>query len=110
MVTFDEFAKLDIRVGKVLNVEDHEKARKPMYKLTIDFGPEIGQRQIIAGLKASYSKDELMNKKVVCIVNLDPKVIAGTESQGMVLAAGENADAISLLTVDRDIEQGNRVR
>ena len=67
MVTYDEFAKLDIRVGKILNVEDHEQARKPMYKLTIDFGAEIGQRQIIAGIKASYSRDELMDKKVVCI-------------------------------------------
>ena len=110
MATFDEFAKLDIRVGKVLGVEDHEAARKPMYKLTIDFGQEIGQRLIIAGIKPWYPKEELINKKVVCIVNLDPKAIAGIESHGMVLAADDNADMVTLLTVDRDIAEGSKVR
>ena len=110
MATFDEFAKLDIRVGKVLNVEDHEKARKPIYKLTIDFGPEIGQRMIIAGIKPWYQKEELINRKVVCIVNLEPKTIAGIESQGMALAAEDSTGTISLLSVDRDLLQGSRVR
>ncbi len=110
MVTFEEFAKLDIRVGKILQIEDHEKARKPMYKLLIDFGQEIGQRTIIAGIKARYPKEELKDKKVVCIVNLDPKVIAGEESYGMVLAAGDDMETLSLLTVDKDIQEGSRVR
>ncbi len=56
MVSIDTFSSLDIRVGKVLSVEEHEKARKPMYKLSIDFGSEIGIRTIIAGVKSDYSK------------------------------------------------------
>jgi methionyl-tRNA synthetase len=109
MVTFDEFAKLDIRVGKILNVEDHEQARKPMYRLTIDFGPEIGQRTIIAGIKPWYPREELINRKVVCVVNLDPKSIAGVESHGMVLAA-DDSENVTLLTIDKDVKEGSRVR
>ncbi len=109
MASFEDFSKLDLRVGRITGVEDHEGARKPMYKLTVDFGAEIGARTIVAGIKSSYSKEELMNKKVVCIVNLDPKAIAGIESQGMVLAAGEDAERISLMTVDREIETGSKI-
>jgi tRNA-binding protein len=109
MVLFEDFAKLDLRVGEITLVEDHDGARKPMYKLTVNFGAEIGTRTIVAGIKASYSKEELTNKKVVCIVNLDPKTIAGIESQGMLLAAGEDAERISLVTIDRDAEAGSRI-
>ncbi len=109
MASINDFAQLDIRIGKVLGVEDHPTARKPMFKLTIDFGPEVGQRTIVAGIKARYSMEELVGKKVVCIVNLDPKQIAGIESQGMLLAAGE-MDNLSILVPDRDIEQGARIR
>ncbi len=110
MVSLEEFAKLDIRVGRIVAVEDHEKARKPMYKLTIDFGPEMGQRTVIAGIKDRYEKEELMNKKIACVVNLDPKKIAGVESQGMILAAEDELGTLSLLTADRDIKEGSRVR
>lgn len=109
MVGIDVFSTLDIRVGRIVEIQDHEQARKPMYKLTIDFGGEIGRRNIVAGIKASYTKEELQDKKIVCIVNLDPKTIAGAESHGMLLAAGENADAISILIPDRDIEIGSRI-
>lgn len=108
MVSFDIFSQLDIRIGKVVNVEDHEKARKPMYLLTVDFGGEIGRRTIVAGIRAFYSKEELSGRKVVCVVNLDPKEIAGVQSQGMVLAAGED-DSVSLLSADRDMAEGTRV-
>ena len=110
MVSFEEFARLDIRVGRVMGVEDHEQARKPMYKLTVDFGAEIGQRIIVAGIKPWYSKEELLNRKTVCIINLDPKTIAGVESQAMVLAADDGADNVTLLTVDKEIKEGSKVR
>lgn len=103
-----EFAALDLRVGRIIAVEDHERSRKPMYKLTVDLGQEIGMREIVAGIKTHYSKEELMNKKIVCIVNLDPKVIAGTESWGMLLAAGEE-DRIAILVPDKDILEGSKI-
>lgn len=109
MVGIDTFAQLDIRVGKIISVEDHAAARKPMYKLTVDLGPEIGMRTIIAGVKAKYSAEELQGKLVVCIVNLDPKQIAGIESQGMMLAAGE-IENLAILTPDKEIELGAKVR
>ncbi len=108
MVSIDSFFSIDIRVGRIVSVDDHEKARKPMYKLMVDLGPEIGIRKIIAGIRDKYTKEELINKKIVCIVNLDPKVIAGEESQGMVLAAGET-DRVALLVPDKDMPEGSKI-
>ncbi len=110
MVTFDEFARLEIRVGRIVSADDHEQARKPMYRLTVDLGPEVGKRTIVAGIKAWYAKEELVGKEVACIVNLDPKTIAGVESRGMLLAAGDGVEALSLLTVDRQVSEGSMVR
>ena len=109
MVSILDFNNFDIRVGKILTAEVHEAARKPMYKLTIDLGPEIGVRNIVAGIAVQYTKEELIGMLVVCIVNLDPKIIAGAESQGMILAAGDE-EKISILTPIREIAVGSRVR
>lgn len=108
MVSIEDFAKLDIRVGRVVNVEDIERARKPVYKLTVDLGSELGHRTIVAGIKEKYSKEDLMDKRIVCIVNLEPKMVAGVESQGMILAAGE-IENVSMLVPDREIEEGARI-
>ena len=91
-----------------MSVEEHPAARKPMYKLTLDFGPEIGIRTIVAGIKSDYEAHDLLNKKIVAIVNLDPKMIAGIESQGMILAAGETGK-IAILVPDKDIEEGAKI-
>ncbi|MCL4364718.1 MAG: tRNA-binding protein [Candidatus Marsarchaeota archaeon] len=107
MVGIDTFSSLDIRIGRIMNVEDHEGARKPMYKLTIFFGDEVGSRTVVAGIKDKYRKEELIDKKIACIINLDPKVIAGIESQGMILAAGE--EDVAILVPDRDMKEGSRV-
>lgn len=108
MVDIGAFSAFDIRIGRILSVEDHEKARKPMYKLALDFGSEIGIRTIVAGVKSDYSKEELVGKKIACIVNLDPKMIAGVESQGMLLAAGDTG-SIAILVPDKEVEEGSRV-
>lgn len=109
MVDIGSFLALDLRVGRIVDVEDHPGARKPMYKLVIDLGPEIGRRQIVAGIKGSYSREDLLGKSVVCIANLDPKIIAGIESQGMLLAAGESDTGISMLVPDKEMPAGSRV-
>ena len=108
MVGIDVFSQLDIRVGKIVAVEDHEKARKPMYKLTVDLGSEIGLRTIVAGIKSFYSKEELVGKKIICVVNLDPKAIAGIESHGMLLAAGETEN-VAVLVPDKDMPVGSKI-
>jgi methionine--tRNA ligase beta chain len=108
MVTIDEFKNIDIRVGKILEASVHEKARNPMYVLRIDFGGEIGERTIVAGIRDRYTKEELEGRKIACVVNLEPKSVAGVVSNGMILAA-ESGETLSLLVPDRDIEQGSRV-
>ena len=77
MASIDDFLKLDIRVGRVTYVGSVEKARKPVYKLTVDFGAEIGSRTIVAGIREHYAAEELVGKEVACIVNLEPKSVAG---------------------------------
>ncbi len=106
-VGFDTFAALDMRVAKILDVEDVPGARKPMYKLRIDVG-ELGERHIVAGIGAFYSKDELVGRKIVIVANLAPRSIAGQISQGMLLAA-EYGDEVSILQPDRDMKEGSRI-
>ncbi len=107
MVTIDEFLNVDLRVGKILEVDDLP-TRKPMYRLKIDLG-ELGIRNVAAGIKSFYAKEELMGKKVIVVANLDPKPIGEFVSEGMVLAAEENGN-ITLLTTDKDLAPGSRVR
>jgi export-related chaperone CsaA len=108
-ISLPEFSGADIRVGRILDAKDHEGAKKPMYVLSVGFGSEIGTRQIVAGIKEAYAKEELLGKKIICLVNLEPKMIAGIESEGMVLAA-ESGGVVSLLVPDKDLEEGSKVR
>jgi len=106
MVTIEDFQKLDIRVGKILQVEDAE-TKKPMYKLKVDFG-KLGVKQAIAGIKPNYSKEELLNKKFIFVVNLEPKKIGNVLSECMILAASVD-DKIIVLEPEKDIEIGAKV-
>lgn len=85
-IKFEEFLKLDLRVGEVLACEEPEWSQK-LVKLTVDLGEEIGQRTIFAGVKGLYSREELVGHKGVFVVNLEPKKMGGEESQGMMLFA-----------------------
>ena len=105
-VTFDDFKKLDLRVGEIKEVEEVEGADR-IYKLKVDIGEE---RQLIAGIKQFYSKEDLIGKKIVIIANLEPRVIRGVESHGMLFAASTpEKDKLTLVTVDREIPNGSRV-
>jgi methionine--tRNA ligase beta chain len=106
-IAFDVFASVDLRVAKIIDAEDHENARKPMYKLRLDLG-ELGTRNIIAGIKAHYSKDELIGKSIVVVANLQARKIAGLLSDGMLLAA-EDGEDISLIVPDRDFAPGSKI-
>lgn len=108
MITLEDFQKLDMRVGRIVDVKDAE-TRKPMYVLKIDFG-ELGIKQAIAGIKPYYSKEELSNKKFVFVVNLEPKKIANILSECMILAASfSDKERVVVLQPERDIEIGAKV-
>lgn len=110
IVDFSEWEKIDLRVGKIAKVEEIEGADK-LYKLTVDLGKEIGKRTVCAGIKKYYSKDELKNKKIILFVNLAPRMMRGIESQGMLLAAvNEKDDKVTLISPEKDIDVGSKVR
>lgn len=102
------FQTLDLRVGRVLRVEPNEKARKPAYKLWIDFGP-LGEKRSSAQLVDLYRPDELVGRLVVAAVNLGARVIAGFTSEVLVLGLPDEAGRVVLLAVERDVPLGGRV-
>jgi len=105
-ITFDHFKTMDLRVAQIKTCEDIEGADK-IYKLTVDIGEE---RTVVAGIKLFYTKDELIGKKVVVAVNLEPKTLRGVTSYGMLLAAStEDKSSLTLVTIDKDIPNGSKV-
>jgi methionyl-tRNA synthetase len=106
MVSFDEWSKIDLRVGKIEEVEEIEGKDK-LYKLQVSFGEE--KRQVVAGLKEFYSIDELKGKKSVFVYNLDPIKLAGLDSNAMILAAKNNEDSYKVMFVDDSVEEGTKL-
>ncbi|HZQ29696.1 MAG TPA: hypothetical protein VFA93_01290 [Patescibacteria group bacterium] len=98
-VTFEEFKKVEIKIGKVLSVEKVENADK-LLKLVVDFGPPIGQRQIVSGIAEHYSSKDLEGKKLPFIVNLEPRKFKGVESQGMLMAVSGGKPVLLLPAED----------
>src|SRR5581483_10808283 len=91
----DAFASIDIRTGTIVSVEPFPEARKPAYKLTIDFGPELGRKRSSAQLTARYTSGELAGRQIVAVVNFPPKRIAGFQSEVLVLGVpGENGETV----------------
>jgi len=106
-IGMDEFSRVEMVVGRITSVEDIPQARNPMYKLAIDFGNGV-VRQCVAGIKQYYTKEQLMGKRVVAVVNLRPKSVAGVVSECMTLAAF-NDEVVSLLAPDGDVPLGTKV-
>ncbi len=102
------FETLDLRVGRVLRVEPNAKARKPAYKLWIDFGP-LGEKRSSAQLVDLYRPEELVGRLVVAAVNLGSRMIAGFTSEVLVLGLPDEAGRVVLLAVERDVPLGGRV-
>lgn len=107
-ISFDEFAKMDIRVGRFVSVEPVEGSEK-LYKEIVDFGPEIGQRQILSGIQKFYTPEELIGKLGIFIINLSPRKMMGLESQGMLLAV-DGEDRPLLLSVADYAPLGAKIR
>lgn len=102
-ITFDDFIRVDMRVGRIVEVEQFPEARKPSYKLTIDLGP-LGTRRSSAGLKPWYTPGQLLGRQVVCVVNFPPRRVAGFPSEVLVLGAMQANGRVILLQPDRDAE------
>lgn len=106
-IPFEDFKKLDIRVGKILAAEDIPNSEK-LIRLQVDFGNE--QRQAVAGLKKVFTPDELVGKKFIFVTNLERRKMMGVESQCMILAAEDENGKIVLLQPAEDIELGSKIR
>ena len=105
-ITYDDFMKIDLRVGTCLTAQKVPGADK-LYQLTVDIGTEV--RQLVAGVAHVFPAEDLVGKRLVIVTNLEPRAVRGVESRGMILAAGEK-DPVGLVTLDRDVSNGERVR
>ncbi len=109
MATYEDFEKLDIRVGKIIEIEDFPEAKRPTYKLKIDFGPGIGIKKSCAQLPQNYSKEDLKNKLVLAVVNFPARQIGPAVSQVLTLGVpDQNGDCI-LITADKDVPLGGKL-
>ncbi len=106
--TVEDFQRIDMRVGRVVAVEDFPEARNPAWKLTIDFGAEIGVKRSSAQIP-HYTREELDGRLVIGIVNFPPRRIAGFSSEALVLGALDNEKDVALLRPDRDCRVGDRI-
>ena len=110
-ITHADFSKVDMRVGQILEALDFPEARKPAYRLKIDFGPEIGTRNSSAQLTKRYRKEELVGRKILAVVNFPPKQVANFISEVLVLGVDDSAGGIVLLATENsgDSPLGSRV-
>lgn len=108
MITFEDFQKIDIRVGKIIEVLDFKEARNPSYKIKIDFGG-LGIRNSSAQITKLYSKEDLLNRQIIAVVNFPPKRIAGFKSEVLILGVMKEDGEVILLQPEREAPLGYRI-
>jgi tRNA-binding protein len=108
-IAFDDFMKVDVRVGEVLAVDSFPEARKPAWKLTIDFGPDIGVKKSSAQITVHYTREQLLGRKVAAVVNFPPRQIGPFMSEVLTLGFPDAAGEVVLIGVDRDVPLGGRL-
>lgn len=108
-ISFDDFLKVDIRVGQIVRAEPFPEARKPAIKLWVDFGPEIGEKKSSAQITAHYTPEELPGKRVLAVVNFPPRQIGKFMSETLVLGLPDENDQVVLIAPDRDVPIGGRM-
>ena len=107
-IDYDHFAAVDMRVGQITAVEDFPEARKPAWKLTIDFGSELGTKRSSAQI-TNYTREELEGRRIVAVVNFPPRQIGPVRSEVLVLGASDEAGRVILLAPDTDVPLGARI-
>mgnify|MGYP005848395865 CR=1 FL=1 len=108
-ITYDDFAKVDIRVGVVVQVEDFPRARLPSYRVRVDFGPELGLKTSSVGAKREYTPEELLGRQVLAVVNFPPKNVAGFLSEVLILGVPAEDGSLVLLQPSRPARLGGKV-
>lgn len=108
-IAFDDFLKTDIRVGTIIDVQDFPEARKPAFKLVIDFGEEIGTKKSSAQITVHYTKDNLMGKQVAAVVNFEPRQIGPFMSEVLTLGFPDENNEVVLISPSKDIPNGGRL-
>lgn len=108
-ISWDDFAKVELRVGRIIKAEPFPEARKPAYKLLVDFGPEIGQRKSSAQVTGLYALDELLGKQVVAIINFPPKQIGPLMSECLVTGLPDEQGHVALCVPDRPVPLGAKL-
>jgi tRNA-binding protein len=108
-IAWEDFEKVDVRVGRVVEAEPFPEARKPAIKLLIDFGPAVGQKRTSAQLTAHYDPEALIGKQVVAVMNFPPKRIAGFKSEVLVLGVPDEAGEVVLLSPDLEVPPGGKM-
>ncbi len=108
MATIEDFEKVDIRVGRIVSVDEFPEARKPAWKLEVDFGPEIGSKRSSAQI-AHYAREELEGRLVLAVVNFPPRQIGPVRSEVLVLGVPDDQGRVTLLRPDGDVPLGGRM-
>ncbi|MFX4087478.1 tRNA-binding protein [Sphingobium yanoikuyae] len=108
-IAFDDFLKVDIRVGTIISAEPYPEARKPAYKLLIDFGPAIGQKKSSAQITENHALEELPGRQVAAVVNFPPRQIGKFMSEVLTLGFADAAGAVMLFAPDKPVPNGSRL-
>ena len=109
LITWDDFEKLDIRIGTIVKVNDFPKAKRPAFQLTIDFGEETGIKNSSAQITTHYKKEDLLNRQVIAVINFPPKKIADFISECLVLGVYDENKEVILLTADKPVKNGCKI-